>query len=68
MKLTIEHEIGSEGTYWRCELLDDEALWLGIGDSPIEAFNDYVRLVKHLDAPNKGHFDYDWCQERGLIK
>lgn len=68
MKLKICYDSDDEGPYWRCELLDEQSMWLGLGDSPLEAFNDYVRLVTELDQPNKGHFDYDWCQERGLIK
>lgn len=68
MKLTIKHEKDDEGPYWRCELLHEEAMWLGLGDSPIEAFEDYLDLVVDKDEPNKGHFDYDWCQEKGLIK
>lgn len=68
MKLEIRYDKDDDGYFWRCELLDEQAMWLGVGQSPIEAFNDYVRLVKHLDEPNKGHFDYDWCEQRGLIR
>lgn len=65
MKLTISYN--SEDC-WRCELLDDKALWLGLGESPIEAFNDYLRLVILLDKDGQDHFDYEWCKSKGLIK
>ena len=69
MKLTIKHEYDPrfEDSWWQCELENDKALWLGVGDSPIEAFQDYLNLVISEDQPNKGHFDYDWCQQKGLI-
>jgi len=68
MKLKIKYETDDDGPYWRCELLHEEAIWLGLGDSPIEAFEDYLNLVVDKDEPNKGHFDYEWCKQRGLIK
>lgn len=68
MKLLITHLTVDDETWWQCELPSDEALWIGEGDTPIDAFNSYLNMVSELDQPNKGHIDYDWCKERGLIK
>lgn len=68
MKLLVVHRSLSNGeSWWQCEL-PSTGLWVGEGDSPLEAYNDYLRAVKSLDEPNKGHEDYNWCQARGLIK
>lgn len=67
MKLLITYRSDEEGSWWQCEL-PNAGLWIGEGDTPKDAYNSYIGLVTELDEPNKGHEDYDWCQERGLIK
>lgn len=68
MKLLIKYYSFGDDQCWTCELPDDKAIWMGEGDSPVEAFNNYIELVKRLDQPMKGHIDYNWCRDWGLIK
>lgn len=68
MKLLIKHQSFDDDAYWSCELTDAESIWIGDGDTPIEAYECYLDLVKELDEAGKGHKDYDWCKSKGLIK
>lgn len=64
MKLHIHCESG----WWYCQLTSWGSVWLGQGNSPLNAFEDYLNIVLGADEPNKDHFDYDWCKSKGLIK
>lgn len=66
MKLTITAIPGVGFTLWHCELQNNNAYWIGEGITPIEAYEDYLDIVKNLDE--EGDFDYEWCKSKGLIK